>query len=90
MTVSATEEGQTEEDATQVIEYLVLREKLDCINGVWMTGLEIDLILKNTYSMPQVTLQEQLKRQKRMGERTTKFTMEMIWAVARAGEGNCE
>ena len=55
-----------------------------------MTGLEIDLILKNTYSMPQVTLQEQLKRQKKMGERTTKFTMEMIWAVARAGEGNCE
>ena len=43
-----------------------------------MTGLEIDLILKNTYSMPQVTLQEQLKWQKRMGERTTKFTMEMI------------
>ena len=78
MTVSATEEGNPEEDATQPIEYLVLRQKLDCINCVCMTGLEIDLILKNTYSMPQATLQEQLKWQKRMGERTTKFTMEMI------------
>ena len=89
MTVGATEEGNADEDATQVIEYLVMREKLDCINGVWMTGLEIDLILKNTYSMPQVTLQEQLKRQKRMGERTTKFAMEINGAVARASEENC-
>ena len=55
-----------------------------------MTGLEIDLILKNTFGMPQVTLQEQLKRQKRMGGCTTKFEMEMNLAVAWASEGTCE
>ena len=32
---------------------------------------------------------EQLKRQKRMGERTTKFAMEINGAVARASEENC-
>jgi hypothetical protein len=52
--------------------------RVPCIEREVSLQNEIDLILKNTYSMPQVTLQEQLKRQKRMGERTTKFTMEMI------------
>jgi hypothetical protein len=32
---------------------------------------------------------EQLKRQKRMGEHTTKFAMEINGAVARASEKNC-
>ena len=54
-----------------------------------MTGLEIDLILKNTYSMPQVTLQEQLKRQKKMGEHTTKFALEIDGKVAMASQENC-
>ena len=47
--VRTTEEGNAEEDATQPIEYLVLREKLGCRNCVWMTRLEVDLILTNTF-----------------------------------------
>jgi hypothetical protein len=39
--------------------------------------------------MPQVTLQEQLKRQKKMGERTTKFATEINKEVASASEENC-
>ena len=39
--------------------------------------------------MPQVSLQEQLKRQKRIGEHTTEFALEINGAVARASEENC-
>ena len=39
--------------------------------------------------MPQITLQEQLKRQKRMGEHTTEFALEINGKVAIASEENC-
>ena len=40
--------------------------------------------------MPQVSFEKQLKRQKRMGEHTIEFAMEINGAVARASEENCE
>jgi hypothetical protein len=39
--------------------------------------------------MPQVTLQDKLKRQKIMGKHTTKFAIEINGEVVSASDKNC-